>query len=341
MLWRRRSRFGGCRTRRRESFWRRSGILEGSITRFNRLAWPVRVSDAISVLCPQIPSSVTLTSITFVPHEDKPRASRKKKNKKGDDGAAEEEKRYIAIEIEGMAVDDLDVATLVSALEGHSLFSRVSLDYSRPRDVDGLDARGFRLSCRIDLMRRYAFVDSGSGEEAVAVSDVRVIPGVGLALMVALVAGLLIAPGLRESSRLKREIGAFRDELTGPNSGPEVIERLGDELATLRALADSRLTPIPDESDVSGLIRVLSSMLDELGLDRREITTGDSRQLDEASSMPMTVRLEGPFPSVAEAIRRIESLPRLVRVQRLRVESDQPRSGEMDRSGEVRAGSSG
>lgn len=167
--------------------------------------------------------------------------------------------------------------------------------------------------------------------------DGRVLPASGLLVMIVGAVALLIAPGFRESGRLTREIESFRDELSGPNSGPEVIARLGEELAMLRALADSRLTPIPEQSDVSGLIRVLSSMLDSLGLARREITTGESRVLDEASSMPMTVTLEGPFPAVSEAIRMIESLPRLVRVQRLRVASDQPRTGEVDRSGEVRA----
>lgn len=159
----------------------------------------------------------------------------------------------------------------------------------------------------------------------------------GLVLVVALGVGVFIAPGYQRSSRLAHEIDRFQAELKKPNSGPEVIGKLTKQLETLRSLSDRRMTPIPQESDVAGLMTDLSAMLDSLGLTHREITTGDSRTLEEASSMPMTVTLEGPFPSIAEAVRRIESLPRLVRVQRLRVSSNQPRRGEFDRSGEVRA----
>ncbi len=159
----------------------------------------------------------------------------------------------------------------------------------------------------------------------------------GLVAMAGVALAAFVVPGYREASALSEEIGEYRAELGKPNSGPEVIGRLSQELETLRSLSDRRMTPIPESSDVAGLIRELSSMLDELGLHRREITTGESRTLEEASSMPMTVTLHGPFPAVAEAVRRIESLGRLVRVQRLRVSSEQPRRGEIDRSGAVRA----
>jgi Tfp pilus assembly protein PilO len=159
----------------------------------------------------------------------------------------------------------------------------------------------------------------------------------GLAGLVVITTGLFIVPGFSESRRLSGEIRSYSQELRKPNSGPEVIGRLGEELETLRSLADRRMTPIPATSDVAGLIGDLSSMLDEVGLGSREITTGQSETLNEASSMPMTVTLRGTFPAVAEAVHRIEALPRLVRVKRLRVSSNQPRNGEVDRSGIVRA----
>lgn len=165
----------------------------------------------------------------------------------------------------------------------------------------------------------------------------RALPGVCLALVAAIAIGALIVPQYNRSRTLRREIKEFHAELAKPNSGPEVIGTLTNQLETLRSLADRRMTPIPQESNVAGLITELSAMLDSLGLSHREITTGDSRRLDEASSMPMTVTLQGPFPSIAEAVMQIESLPRLVRVQRLRVSTEQSRRGEVDRSGVVRA----
>lgn len=130
--------------------------LESSIARFNRLAWPVRVSDAIGVIESIVPTSTTLTSLTLVPREEKGAPSPKRG--KGKDAPAEA-KTFLAIEIEGLAIDDLDVADAVRSLEQHRMFSKVNLDFARSREVDGIDARAFRLSCEIDLSKRYRFVD--------------------------------------------------------------------------------------------------------------------------------------------------------------------------------------
>jgi hypothetical protein len=141
--------------------------LESSIARFNRLAWPVRVSDAIGVIESIVPPSTTLTSLTLIPREETPRPAGKRR--KGE--AAPETKTYLAIEIEGLAIDDLDVAEAVRSLEQHRMFSGVNLDFARSRDVGGIDARAFRLSCEIDLSKRYRFVD-GATASATTQGDV-------------------------------------------------------------------------------------------------------------------------------------------------------------------------
>lgn len=140
--------------------------LESSIARFNRLAWPVRISDVIGVLEPVIPESTTLTSLTFVPRQERvvtPAPDKKKGHRK----QQEEQRSLLAMQIEGVARDDLDVARLVSALDDHPLFATVSLEFARSASVDGVDARAFRLGCEIDLDKRYSFLaEAGEGEGA-------------------------------------------------------------------------------------------------------------------------------------------------------------------------------
>lgn len=165
----------------------------------------------------------------------------------------------------------------------------------------------------------------------------RWLPGAGLAVLVCVAAVGLLWPSWASGRVLRGEISQLEQELSKPKSDPEMIERLSQELAGLNALRDQRMTPIPEERDVAGLMRELSAMLDQLGLMDREITTGSAQVQDEASVMPMTVVLSGPYPSVAEAVIRMESLPRLVRVQRLRLALERSRSGVVNRSGIVRA----
>lgn len=164
--------------------------------------------------------------------------------------------------------------------------------------------------------------------------------GAGVGLGVLLISGalLFVAPPWSDLSRLGGRTELLRDELSRPASDPELIERLSAELERLRALGASGMTPIPESSDVASLVRELSMLLESIGLREREITTGAPRELAEASAMPMSVMVRGGFPAIAEAVRRIESLPRLVRVQRLRVSRDTGGSSGPDWSGEeVRA----
>lgn len=149
---------------------------------------------------------------------------------------------------------------------------------------------------------------------------------------------LFVVPAWRAESRVRSEVGEFERELRQAANPPEVIQKLEARLGRVRDAGDERMKPIPEQSDVSGLMRRLSEMLDELGLDRRDLTTGRPREHDEAMSLPMSVMVEGPYPRVIEAVSRIEGLERLVRVQRLRLRSARAETpGEVRRDGTVRA----
>ena len=49
------------------------------------------------------------------------------------------------------------MAQFVSGIDEHPLFSEVSMDYARFRDVDGVEAREFRVTLKIDMSARYEF----------------------------------------------------------------------------------------------------------------------------------------------------------------------------------------
>ncbi len=161
--------------------------------------------------------------------------------------------------------------------------------------------------------------------------------GIGLGTLVLAGAGLVVRPAYLSAKALEGEIEAKRAELARPGSGPEAIERLARDLTALRELGSERMTPIPADSGVATLVRQLSESFDELGLKDREVSTGAAKQLDEASCLPMTIAITGGFPAIFEALGRVESLDRLVRVQRLRVALEGKVREGFDRSGRVRA----
>lgn len=161
--------------------------------------------------------------------------------------------------------------------------------------------------------------------------------GVGfLALLLGGTAIAVLPPALARS-HLKAELETLGLELLKPVDGPDVVDRLTHDLQGLRDFGKGRMTPIPTDNDVAGLMGMLSAILTDLGLERRDITTRSPKTFDGANSMPVTVVINGDFTKVYEAISRIESLPRLVRVERLRVALDDHREHEPQREGLVRA----
>ncbi len=133
--------------------------LSGHIARYDRLAWPVRVSDVIAALGEQIPESLTLTSLTLTPRHEGGRVTRSKPRPGAKATEEPVTKSVLAVEIEGIAPDDFALALLVSGIEAHPLFKAVALDFARSRVVDGREARGFRVTCEIDLSVQYAFIE--------------------------------------------------------------------------------------------------------------------------------------------------------------------------------------
>lgn len=131
--------------------------LESAVTRYRRLAWPVRSSDVVGVLAGLAPRPVTLTSLTLAPRDA--RAAR---------SGEERGSPVLVVELDGVATDDLAVARFVSGLEEHALFKTVAMDFARSHEVDGSAARQFRLRCEVDLSNRYRFVPPSGGDHAEA-----------------------------------------------------------------------------------------------------------------------------------------------------------------------------
>ncbi len=129
--------------------------LERVIRRYNKLAWPIRVSEVIDILGTLTPDAVTLRSMSMTPREVR---------KRGQVQGEERIESMLIIELEGIGPSDNEVAVMVSGLESHPVFSKVSLDFTRSTEVDELDVREFRMTGVIDLNARYEFVASGAPE---------------------------------------------------------------------------------------------------------------------------------------------------------------------------------
>lgn len=163
------------------------------------------------------------------------------------------------------------------------------------------------------------------------------IPASALAVVLATSVFTLVLPAWRAGAHLDNEIGMMRAELARPSDGPEVIERLESRLNELRTTGRERMIPIPETSDIAGLVTYLSGALNRMGLTQREITTGAEVVIDDTKALPISITIRGPFGAIFEAIGEIERLPRLVRVERLRLAYDARGVAESFDAQELRA----
>ncbi|MEM1424219.1 MAG: PilN domain-containing protein [Planctomycetota bacterium] len=128
--------------------------VERDLGRYNDLAWPVRMSEAIASVAPIVPDGATLTSLTLTPTTKKSRIPARRGKP-----AQELVERYLTLELQGVAESDFTVSGIVSGLDANPLFRSVSLDFARMRSVDGVEGREFRVQAEIDLDARYTFTD--------------------------------------------------------------------------------------------------------------------------------------------------------------------------------------
>lgn len=145
-----------------QKLWKQIQELEDTIARYERLAWPVRVTDVIASIAEQLPESISLTSLTLTPRQESTATAGRGRGK--DKKNEPQSRTILAIEVEGLAPTDLELSHFVSGIEAHPVFRNVVLDFARSRSVDGVDARSFRVTCEVDLSARYTFVDAtGAG----------------------------------------------------------------------------------------------------------------------------------------------------------------------------------
>ena len=127
-------------------------VVEAEITRYNSLAWPIRLTEVIDAVGEAVPDGMTLTSLMATPRHTRYQRQATRDGK--------ERQSNLVIEIEGVAPVGRAVSTMVHGLENNPLFPLVTLEYSRAILVDGITARSFRVTCEIDLGGRYKFVNA-------------------------------------------------------------------------------------------------------------------------------------------------------------------------------------
>lgn len=117
---------------------------------------PIPIARVIAAIIHQMPESMSFDRIDL--QTERTRSSPRTRTG-GHQDLTGSPPRLLVGELSGFARTDLDIAGFAERLGAMPPFSKVTLDFSRPRTVRGRNAREFRLSFVIDLATRYVIAD--------------------------------------------------------------------------------------------------------------------------------------------------------------------------------------
>lgn len=152
----------------------------------------------------------------------------------------------------------------------------------------------------------------------------------GILLAAALASYLtLVRPAYQQRSRIIAEVGALSRRVAQGTEDHAARDRARRRLAAIETRLREETRAIPDSSDVAGVISGISSDIRDLNLGSAKLNRGKETAQGSTATSGLLIETTGRFDVVIELLRRIESLPRLVRISSLTAKSVSPETGEV------------
>ncbi|MEM8737217.1 MAG: type 4a pilus biogenesis protein PilO [Planctomycetota bacterium] len=157
-------------------------------------------------------------------------------------------------------------------------------------------------------------------------------------VVVAAVIGLLIVSfvvgvWLPENKKLKQyqERIAAAELAMGPDFlAPTALDRQQTEIRQLKQELESTKQSIPDSADLAAVLRSVTGAVEAEGVLGQDFQTSAPRHYQKYSEFPIEIDFRETFNTARAVLERIESLPRLVRVDALSFRMSRPEDGQAD-----------
>lgn len=141
-----------------------------------------------------------------------------------------------------------------------------------------------------------------------------------LAAVFAVFAVGLWLPASFERSKIQDRITAARDELNNQKYSAQDLANLNRNVLDLRASVRGTQRYIPEEDELDELLRSLAESLQSFDVRQQEVETSRMEHHADYTVVPVAVRFEGSFPTTFGIISQIESMPRLLRIERMELQ---------------------
>lgn len=127
----------------------------------------------------------------------------------------------------------------------------------------------------------------------------------------------LVRPAYHTRSAVLAEVQELTTRVAQAQEDLADRDRARRRLASLQSRLDSETKELPESSDVAGVISGISSDIRQLGLSGQKLDRGMDTAVGSTASSGLMIETTGQFNLVVDLLRRVEALPRLVRISSL------------------------
>ena len=126
-----------------------------------------------------------------------------------------------------------------------------------------------------------------------------------------------LRPDAGAAAQMHRDARTFCDTV---NERTQRLQKVGDtrrELATLDGALAAFDAAIPPDQQIGAFLEKLDQIARESGLSDKSVKPADPVIGAQVACLPIDVNVTGRFAAMYEFLQRVESLPRVARIQRL------------------------
>lgn len=127
-------------------------------------------------------------------------------------------------------------------------------------------------------------------------------------------------PMQNRRSQADRQAGEISQQLSGTRQGATGLAKLARDVQALKDQVGDSPRYVPQEGELAGLLRQLSSELADQQVQDQMIQTQSMVSGEDFNLMPVRLTFRGTFPATFAFLRHIEYMDRVVQVNRLEVD---------------------
>lgn len=128
-------------------------------------------------------------------------------------------------------------------------------------------------------------------------------------------------PSRAQSDKLEQRITTAKNELGMTAVAKNEFVRLNDEVSALRAVVRGAQRYVPASDEIAEVVRGINEALRNHDVTEQEMIARQAKRYADFSEIPLSVEFDSSFPVVYGALKQIEAMPRLIRVDRLNLMS--------------------